>query len=114
MKTLALSARLLSRDWKSGELTVLAVALVVAVTAMTAVSFLTDRGGQVVQLRAAESLAADLHEFELNSSAALSGPAVDGGHVGALALAAGRGMLRGVGERNQLFSGKVDCHREAP
>jgi putative ABC transport system permease protein len=60
LKTLALSARLLSRDWKSGELTVLAVALVVAVTAMTAVAFLTDRVGQVVQLRAAESLAADL------------------------------------------------------
>jgi putative ABC transport system permease protein len=51
---------LLSRDWRAGELTVLAAALLVAVAAMTGVAFLTDRVGQAVELRAAESLAADL------------------------------------------------------
>ncbi len=60
MKTLGLSLKLLARDWRSGELTVLGLALVVAVGALTAVAFLTNRVGQAVELRAAESLAADL------------------------------------------------------
>jgi putative ABC transport system permease protein len=60
LKTLKLSWRLLLRDWKSGELTVLGIALVIAVTSLTAVAFLTDRVSQAVALRAAESLAADL------------------------------------------------------
>lgn len=60
MKSLALAWRLLARDWKSGELTVLGIALVIAVTSLTAVAFLTDRVGHAVELRAAESLAADL------------------------------------------------------
>jgi putative ABC transport system permease protein len=55
-----LALRLLFRDWKAGELTVLATALLVAVSALTAVAFLTDRVGQAVERRAAESLAADL------------------------------------------------------
>jgi putative ABC transport system permease protein len=59
-KAIRLGARLLSRDWRAGELTVLATALLIAVTAMTGVAFLTDRVGQAVELRAAESLAADL------------------------------------------------------
>jgi putative ABC transport system permease protein len=60
LRGLALAWRLLLRDWKSGELTVLGIALVIAVTSLTAVAFLTDRVGHAVQLRAAESLAADL------------------------------------------------------
>jgi putative ABC transport system permease protein len=55
-----LALRLLLRDWKAGELSVLATALLVAVSALTAVAFLTDRVGQAVERRAAESLAADL------------------------------------------------------
>lgn len=55
-----LALRLLLRDWKAGELTVLATALLVAVSALTAVAFLTDRVGQAVERRAAEALAADL------------------------------------------------------
>ncbi|MGB5131213.1 MAG: FtsX-like permease family protein [Steroidobacteraceae bacterium] len=50
----------LLRDWRSGELAVLLAALLVAVTALTAVGFFTDRIGQAVELRAAEVLAADL------------------------------------------------------
>lgn len=60
MKSLALAWRLLLRDWKSGELTILGIALVIAVSSLTAVAFLTDRVGHAVELRAAESLAADL------------------------------------------------------
>jgi len=60
LKSLALAWRLMIRDWKSGELTVLGIALVIAVTSLTAVAFLTDRVGHAVELRAAESLAADL------------------------------------------------------
>lgn len=55
-----LALRLLLRDWRSGELMVLMVALVIAVTALTAVGFLTDRIGQAVNMRASASLAADL------------------------------------------------------
>ena len=69
MKELSLAWRLLARDWRSGELTVLSVALVIAVTSLTAVAFLTDRVGHAVELRAAESLAADLR---LGASQALS------------------------------------------
>ena len=60
MKSLRLAWRLLLRDWRSGELTVLGMALIIAVTSLTAVAFLTDRVGHAVELRAAESLAADL------------------------------------------------------
>lgn len=58
--TARLSWRLLLRDWKSGELLVLVAALVIAVSALTAVAFLTNRIGQAVEQRAAASLAADL------------------------------------------------------
>jgi putative ABC transport system permease protein len=55
-----LALKMLLRDWRSGELTVLLSALVIAVTSLTAVAFLTDRVSQSVEMRAAESLAADL------------------------------------------------------
>ncbi len=58
--TLSLSLKLLARDWRAGELTVLAVALLIAVSSLTGVAFLTDRAAQAVELRATESLAADL------------------------------------------------------
>lgn len=74
MKTLKLAWRLLIRDWKSGELTVLGIALMIAVTSLTAVAFLTDRVGHAVELRAAESLAADLR---LGSSQPLAGQYID-------------------------------------
>ena len=43
--TLRLACKLLTRDWRAGELTVLVSALLVAVAAMTGVAFLTDRTG---------------------------------------------------------------------
>ena len=60
MRALRFALVALTRDWKSGELRVLMLALVVAVTALTAVGFFTNRVGQAVALQAAEVLAADL------------------------------------------------------
>jgi putative ABC transport system permease protein len=56
----SLAGRLLARDWRSGEVLVLLAALVVAVAAMSAVTFFTDRVRQAVAQQAGEALAADL------------------------------------------------------
>ena len=57
---LSLAGRLLARDWRSGEVIVLLASLIVAVAAMTAVAFFTDRVRQAVAQEAGEVLAADL------------------------------------------------------
>ena len=56
----SLAGRLLARDWRSGEVIVLLAALIVAVAAMSAVTFFTDRVRQTMTQQAGESLAADL------------------------------------------------------
>jgi putative ABC transport system permease protein len=55
-----LSALALLRDGKSGELRVLMLALLVAVSALTAVGFFTSRVSRAVEQQAGEVLAADL------------------------------------------------------
>jgi putative ABC transport system permease protein len=60
MKTLRLALLALLRDGKSGELRVLLLALVVAVSALTAVGFFTSRVSLAVDQQAGEVLAADL------------------------------------------------------
>ena len=60
MKALRLALLALMRDGKSGELRVLALALLVAVSALTAVGFFTTRVNRVVEQQAGEILAADL------------------------------------------------------
>jgi len=60
MNALRFALRTLSRDWKSGELNVLLLAVIVAVAALTAVGFFTNRVGQAVTVQAAQVLAADL------------------------------------------------------
>lgn len=60
MQALRFALRNLWRDVKSGELSVLALALVVAVLSLTAVGFFTSRVSQGVHAQAAEVLAADL------------------------------------------------------
>lgn len=57
---MTLALRMLGREWKSGELGVLLVALTVAVGALTGVGFLVNRISQSVALQANEVLAADL------------------------------------------------------
>ncbi len=60
MRAVILSLRMLGREWKSGELGVLLLALTVAVSALTGVGFLVNRISQAVGLQANEVLAADL------------------------------------------------------
>ncbi|BBL75697.1 ABC transporter permease [Methylomagnum ishizawai] len=55
-----LAFKLVGRDFRSGELTLLLAALVVAVAASTAVSLLGDRLNRTMALQAAEFLGADL------------------------------------------------------
>jgi len=59
MRLLAMALRSLRREWRSGELAVLWLSLVVAVAALTGVGFLVDRIGRAVQSQASEVLAAD-------------------------------------------------------
>ena len=60
MRILRFALRNLGRDLKSGELSVLLLALSVAVLSLTAVGFFTSRISQGVRAQAAEVLAADL------------------------------------------------------
>jgi putative ABC transport system permease protein len=60
MTSFGFALRSLSRDLKAGELTVLLVAIMLAVMSMTAIGFFTDRVARAVQAQAAETLAADL------------------------------------------------------
>src|ERR1700683_3755304 len=60
MQVLRFALRNLWRDLKSGELSVLLLALCVAVLSLTAVGFFTGRISQGVRAQAAEVLAADL------------------------------------------------------
>lgn len=59
-RDLALALRSLRRDWRSGELRIVSVALAIAVGALTAVGFFTDRVEQAIERQGAELLAADL------------------------------------------------------
>ena len=60
MKALRLALRALAREWRSGELGVLLLALTVAVAALTGVNFLVSRISAAVALQASAVLAADL------------------------------------------------------
>ena len=52
--------RMLARDWRGGELRVLAAALVVAVASITSVSFFADRVSRALVRDAHQLLGADL------------------------------------------------------
>jgi len=60
MRALSLAVRMLMREWRSGELGVLLLALTVAVASLTGVGFLVSRIGAAVDLQATEVLAADV------------------------------------------------------
>lgn len=57
---LRLALKLILRDWRGGELTILAAALFIAVAATTVVTLLGDRLNRTMRLQAAEFLGADL------------------------------------------------------
>src|SRR5262249_13051210 len=60
MRALTLALRSLAREWRSGELGVLLLALTIAVAALTGVGFLVSRISTAVALQASEVLAADI------------------------------------------------------
>ena len=51
---------MLARDWRAGELRILAMALVVAVASITSVAFFADRVGRALVRDAHQLLGADL------------------------------------------------------
>jgi len=55
-----MALRALRREWRSGELAVLWLAITIAVAALCGVGFLVDRVGHAVAAQASEVLAADL------------------------------------------------------
>ena len=57
---LALAVKLLARDYRAGELTLIALAIVVAVAGVTTVGFFTDRVQRVLDVQANRLLGADL------------------------------------------------------
>lgn len=92
MKAIAFALRSFSRELRSGEALVLLAAVALAVGALTAVGFLTDRIGKAVARQANEVLAADMrlrsqervpqqwtdlaHEYELDTAETISFPSV--------------------------------------
>ena len=60
MNRFTLALRLLWRDSRSGELTILVLALIIAVTSSTAISLFADRLQRTMTVQAADFLAADL------------------------------------------------------
>ncbi len=60
MTTVRLALRMLARDWRAGELRVLALALLIAVASVTSVSFFADRVRQGLNREAHQLLGGDL------------------------------------------------------
>ena len=60
MQTFRLALHSLKRDWRSGEVGLIAAAVVIAVASMTSVGFFTDRVHKALGRQATELLAADL------------------------------------------------------
>ena len=60
MRMVGLALRTLAREWRSGELGVLLLALTIAVAALTGVGFLVNRISAGVAMQASEVLAADI------------------------------------------------------
>ena len=60
MNIISLSLNGLKRDWRSGELRLIAFAITIAVASVTSVSFFTDRVQRATESQATELLAADL------------------------------------------------------
>jgi putative ABC transport system permease protein len=93
--------RTLFREWKSGELGVLVLAITVAVASLTGVGFLVDRISAAVDNQAGEVLAADLR---LESSQPLDANSLEEAKRRNLKIASSTGMFSVVfnGDDSQL------------
>src|SRR5215207_3216323 len=103
MRALALALRTLAREWRSGELGVLVLAITVAVAALTGVGFLVNRIGIAIDNQAGEVLAADLR---LESGQPMDQTAIDEARRRGLEVARSTGLFSVVfnGDTNQLTS----------
>jgi putative ABC transport system permease protein len=101
MNALAIAMRTLFREWKSGELGVLVLAITVAVAALTGVGFLVDRINTAVDNQAGEVLAADLR---LESAQPIDDAASNEAKRRGLSVARSTGMFSVVfnGDDSQL------------
>jgi putative ABC transport system permease protein len=113
MPALQHSFKTLKREWRSGELRLIAAALVVAVAAVTAVTLFTDRVRQAMVLRANTLLAADL---ALDSSFPIPEPYLEEARRLGLETAqtlSFRSMLM-VGEHSRRFPvSRISSHQAA-
>ncbi len=101
-----LALRLLYRDWRSGELRLLALAVVIAVGAVTGVAWLADRVAGATDARAADLLAADRAvEYPQPIPARWQSAAQDRGFGTALTAVFPTVVLSDT--RNQLVSAKA-------
>ncbi|MDO8705923.1 MAG: FtsX-like permease family protein [Sulfuricaulis sp.] len=60
VKNFRLALRLLARDWRAGELRILAAAVIIAVGAVTAIGFFSDRLNRAMTYQSADLLGADM------------------------------------------------------
>src|SRR5213592_4807736 len=98
------AGRMLARDWRAGELGVLAAALVIAVASVTSVGFFADRVGQALERDAHQLLGADLvlaadHPWSARIVERLRGAGVQSAEAlnfVSMALASGQSQLAGV------------------
>src|SRR2546428_10875550 len=96
--------RMLARDWRAGELGVLAAALVIAVASVTSVGFFADRVGQALERDAHQLLGADLvlaadHPWSVRIVERLRGAGVQSAEAlnfVSMALRSGQSQLAGV------------------
>ena len=101
MRVTLLAMRMLSREWRSGELGVLLLALTIAVASLTGVGFLVGRIGAAVAMQASQVLAADIR---LESPQPIAEADVAAARQMGLRTARATGLLSVVfaGDRSQL------------
>src|SRR5262245_35754278 len=98
------SWRMLVRDWRAGELRILAAALVIAVASVTSVAFFADRIGQAIERDAHQLLGADLvllsdHPWQDEVAAEIRGRGLEQAaalNFMSMAMAKDQNMLAGV------------------
>ncbi|HVC30531.1 MAG TPA: FtsX-like permease family protein, partial [Steroidobacteraceae bacterium] len=106
MRAALLSLRLLSREWRSGELGVLLLALVTAVAALTGVAFLASRISAAVTMQASQVLAADIR---LESPQPIQQATLAAARQAGLRTAGATGLLSVVFEGNRSQLADIDA-----
>ncbi|MFZ0497608.1 MAG: FtsX-like permease family protein [Steroidobacteraceae bacterium] len=106
MRVVSLSMRMLSREWRSGELGVLLLAVTIAVAALTGVGFLVSRISAAVAMQASQVLAADIR---LESPQPIEEADMAAARQGGLAVARAISLLSVVFQGNQSQLTDIDA-----